>query len=566
MPVESPYWAGRPYFSSFYPEADDPGPGVRPADGRPGVHRARLGALGRITTYTVDVPVLPLKVDLEDAATLRKQIRQLTDATSAYLVTTDSQLPSALARADDGRELVRIAAPLAVTQLVLLSWWTLYLVVGSATEERSPELGLAKLRGLTARQTRRFGLAEVFLLLLIAAPLGTLIGYLAVRGSARRVFAPGTEVVFTWPVLVTVLIAVAGGLVTAALSSRQVFRRPVSDLLRRVPPRRAGRGAGLIDGVVLVLAIAGVVQLVSDRGGQPSPVALLGPGMVAVAGGLLAARLLVRVARRRTTMSLARGRAAGVVGWAGVARRPGTSRIASVLAVATCLLLVGVQAWTVAERNRAERSAAETGAEVVLQVRATDPRALLDAVRAADPDGGYAMAAVQVTTSAQEPKLLAVDATRADRVLSWGAPDAGPSRPVRETLLPELADPVRLAPGRLAVTVDLQELESPSPLRLTARLDENGRSERVELGQLRSRPAHLPGRAARRLHRRRLPAGRAGRRPPGHRHRERHRDPADRVAGAHARRRRCGRAAGRLVPGAERVAAGRADPRRAAGR
>ena len=96
------------------------------------------------------------------------------------------------------------------------------------------------------------------------------------------------------------------------------------------------------------------------------------------------------------------------------------------------------------------------------------------------------MAAVQVTTSAQEPKLLAVDATRADRVLSWGAPDAGPSHPVRETLLPDLADPVRLAPGRLAVTVDLQDLESPSPLRLTARLDENGRSERIELGQLRS--------------------------------------------------------------------------------
>ena len=250
VPVESPYWAGRPYFSSFYPEAairslESVPPTADPVFVGPG-----SAALGRITTYTVDVPVLPLKVDLEDAATLRRQIRPLTDATSAYLVTTDSQLPSALARADDGRELVRIAAPLAVTQLVLLSWWTLYLVVGSATEERSPELGLAKLRGLTARQTRRFGLAEVFLLLLIAAPLGTLIGYLAVRGSARRIFAPGTEVVFTWPVLVTVLIAVAGGLVTAALSSRQVFRRPVSELLRRVPPRRAGRGAGLVDGVV----------------------------------------------------------------------------------------------------------------------------------------------------------------------------------------------------------------------------------------------------------------------------------------------------------------------------
>ncbi len=485
VPVESAYWAGRPYFSSYYPEATTRSLESVPPTADPVFVGPGTATLGRITTYTVDIPVRPLQVQLEDAATLRQQIRRLSNVSAGYLVTTYSQLPAALARADDGRELVRIAAPLAVTQLVLLSWWTLYLVVGSATEERSPEIGLAKLRGMAAPQTRRFGLAEIFLLLLLAAPLGTLVGYLAVRGSARRVFAPGTEVVFTWPVLLTVLAAVAGGLVTAALSSRQVFRRPVSELLRRVPPRRAGKRAGLVEGVVLVLAVAGVVQLVSDRGGRPSPVALLGPGMVAVAGGLLAARLLVRVARRRTAVSLARGRAAGLVGWAGVARRPGTSRIASVLAVATCLLLVGVQGWTVAERNRVERSEAETGAQVVLQVRAADPRALLDAVRAADPDGGYAMAAVQVTTSNQEAQMVAVDATRADRVLAWGSTEARPSRSVQQTLLPRLPAPLRLEPGRLAVTVELTQVDSPSPLRLTARLDEHGVFERVTLGELR---------------------------------------------------------------------------------
>ena len=207
------------------------------------------------------------------------------------------------------------------------------------------------------------------------------------------------------------------------------------------------RAAGLVDGVVVVLAIAGVVQLVSDRGGRPSPVALLGPGMVAVAGGLLAARILVRVARRRTTVSMERGRAAGVVGWAGVARRPGTARIASVLAVATCLLLVGVQAWTVAERNRAERSGAETGAEVVLQVRAPSSQALLDAVRAADPSGGYAMAAVQVSSDNQATQLLAVDAQPRRPGARVGRPRRRPVAPVSETLHPPLADAVAAAAG-----------------------------------------------------------------------------------------------------------------------
>jgi putative ABC transport system permease protein len=547
VPVESAYWAGRPYFSTYYPEATTRELESVPPTADPVFVGLGTAKLGQITTYTVDVPVRPLKVQLEDAATLRKQIRRLSNTTAGYLVTTYSQLPAALARADDGRELVRIAAPLAVTQLVLLSWWTLYLVVGSATEERSPEIGLAKLRGMAGPQTRRFGLAEVFLLLLLAAPLGTLVGYLAVRGSARRVFAPGTEVVFTWPVLLTVLAAVAGGLVTAALSSRQVFRRPVSELLRRVPPRRAGKRAGLVDGVVLVLAVAGVVQLVSDRGGRPSPVALLGPGMVAVAGGLLAARLLVRVARRRTAVSLARGRAAGTVGWAGVARRPGTSRIASVLAVATCLLLVGVQAWTVAERNRVERSEAETGAQVVLQVRAAGPRAVLDAVRAADPDGGYAMAAVQVTTSNQEPQMVAVDATRADRVIGWGSPASRPSRSVaRGDRRPHRGgQPLAVAPHRPAGRA--RHLRAGAAGRAAAWL------------------AHLRRRPAGRLHRCRLPAGGAGSRPPGHRHRQRHGQPADRGRRAGSRRRRPGRAARRQLSGAQRVAPRAADHRWARG-
>jgi hypothetical protein len=265
--VQSAYWAGRPYFSVFYPQATPFGAdGENPPVADPTFVGPGGAKLGRITTYLVDVPVMPSRVSLNDGPVLRQEIRELADKATAYQLNVSSQLPASLGRADDGRKLVRIAAPLAVTQLVLLSWWTLYLVVGSATEERSPELGLAKLRGLTARQTRRFGLAEIFLLLLVAAPLGTVLGYLAVRGSASRAFAPGTQVVVTWSVLLTVLGTVAGGLVVAAISSRAVFRRPVSELLRRVPPRRAGRRAGLVEGVVVVLSIAGAVQLVCSCG------------------------------------------------------------------------------------------------------------------------------------------------------------------------------------------------------------------------------------------------------------------------------------------------------------
>ena len=242
VPVESPYWAGRPYFSSFYPEATIRSLESVPPTADPVFVGPGSAALGQITTYTVDVPVLPLKVDLEDAATLRQQIRSLTDATSAYLVTTDSQLPAALRRADDGRELVRIAAPLAVTQLVLLSWWTLYLVVGSATEERSPgaRAGEAARADRPADPPVRAGRGVPAAAGRGAArhadrlPRGARVGPADLRAGHRGASSPGR-------CSLTVLIAVAGGLVTAALSSRQVFRRPVSELLRRVPSAAGGQ-------------------------------------------------------------------------------------------------------------------------------------------------------------------------------------------------------------------------------------------------------------------------------------------------------------------------------------
>ncbi len=500
VPVDNAVWVGRPWFTAFFPHSFPRGLGEVPPTADPAFLGPGSADPAEINAYVVDVPLNPQRITLADTALVRRQVARTTVVLTRDGLSTESRIPSVLDRAAVGRSLVRVAAPLAVTQLVLLSWWTLYLVVGSATEERSPELGLARLRGLAPRQTRTFGLAEVFLLLLVAAPLGTVLGWLLVRAAAGRVFAPGTVVTLTstsLSVVLTVAIASLGGLLTAALAARTVLRRPVSELLRRVPPRRAGRGAGIVEAVVVVLAIAGVVQLASDRGGRPSPVALLGPGMIAVAGGLLAGRLLVRVARRRTTAALARGRVAGVGGWAAIARRPGTARIASVVAVATCLLLVGVQAWSVAERNRHERAAAETGAEVVLHVLAPGPESLLREVRAADPGGTYAMAAVAVRSSNQQAQLLAVDASRADRVVAWGAPRARPTRTLRSVLLPPLPAPLAVNGGRLTVDLDAQSVTSPSPLLLTARVGWDAtpasRSERVTLGPVAVGPRTYSG-------------------------------------------------------------------------
>jgi hypothetical protein len=484
--VANSYWVGQPYFTEFFPRAVPRGlpTNTLPPVADPVFVGQGTAATAKITGYTIDVPVLANQVRLDDAPTLTGQVRQLNQFLSAYQLTAVTQLPSALTQADRGRDLVRISSPLAVTQLVLLAWWTLFLVVGAATEERSPELGLAKLRGLSQGQTGRFGLAEIVLLLVLAAPLGTVAGYVAVRAAAPHVFAPGTDVVLTSSVLLTVAIALSGGVVTAALAARRVFRRPVGDLLRRVPSRGSGRRGTVLEGIVITLAIAGIAQLVSDRGGRPSPVALLAPGMVAVVGGLVASRLLVGIARNGAVRAVQRGKAARLIGWCGLARRPGTARIASVLAIATCLMLIGVEAWTVAERNRVERSSAEVGAAVVLDVRAADSTALLTAVRDADPAGHYAMAAVEVDASNQQDTVLAVDASRADRIMRWGPPDAKPAHSIRSIIAPPGPPSILLRPGRVEVTATVTRLQSPSPLSMTMRLDRAGAPILLPLGSL----------------------------------------------------------------------------------
>ena len=98
--------------------------------------------------------------------------------------------------------------------------------------------------------------------------------------------------------------------------------------------------------------------------------------------------------------------------------------------------------------------------------------------------------------------MLAVDSTRADRVLAWGAPDAGPAGGIESTLAPgRPCRPCTLQPGPVEVDVDLQEMRSPSPLTLVGQARRAGR-----LRVPRARPAapgraHLPRRGAGRVRR-----------------------------------------------------------------
>ena len=217
------------------------------------------------------------------------------------------------------------------------------------------------------------------------------------------------------------------------------------------------------------------------------------PGMVALGGAMLAARAVRLLARRRAARSLDAGRPAAILGWAGVLRRTGVARTTGVLTAAIALLLVGVQAWSVAGRERAVRAGAENGAAVVLAAQASSPRVLLDAVRAVDPGGDEAMAVVRLPGGDTNPTVLAVDAARADRVLAFGHQDpgglasilrpgasgaAGPSGPSGSAGAAVLPETLLLRPGVVEVAMRVDALTSPSPLTASVTVERPGTVER----------------------------------------------------------------------------------------
>jgi hypothetical protein len=146
-----------------------------------------------------------------------------------------------------------------------------------------------------------------------------------------------------------------------------------------------------------------VYQGRGEAGGQESVFALLAPGLVGLAVALLIARLLPLAATRTGGAAIRAGRPDVALTALHLARRPGTHRVFAVLAVVAAVFTTTTFAWHTASVGWARRAAQELGAPRVLTVRAANSSALLAAVRAADPDGRYAMAVARTDGPGREP-------------------------------------------------------------------------------------------------------------------------------------------------------------------
>ncbi|GAA1659693.1 hypothetical protein GCM10009765_06310 [Fodinicola feengrottensis] len=500
---EEPYWLAQPYFDFRLVNLDRETTiqGVDAVFG--GEHL--LGGLPGELTVVADVAMRVDQVRLDDIDRLLGKYAGVESTMKGSGYAVSEQLQTVVDPVTVGRRLVALSIPLVAAELVLIAWFVLMLVVSDATDVRGPEIALARLRGHRGRSVTAFGLAESLLLVLAAGPVGLLLGLLATELVARGLLASGIHVELRLPVWVVAGLALAGALVAAAIAGRRVLGLSVADLLRRVPARRHGLRAGIADGIVVALAVAALVQLLTDRGRSASPLALVAPAMVAVVMGIGAARLLPLLARWQRITARTRANLVGMLGWTPLERRASGRRSILVVTVAVALLFFSSIAWDTAASDRQARAAAEVGADRVLTVRASSELDLLQAVRKADPTGQYAMAAVQfaVGQSGSVNAVLGVDSSRLAAVARWDR--GGLTEPVaaiaQALSKPAPATPLLMHGPELALRVVGDQLKSARPLTLEVSLrDNHGQPVNVPMGALRQGAqtlrAPLPGCAA----------------------------------------------------------------------
>ena len=419
----------------------------------------------------------------------------LTDQGSAYsFARYDNALPDLLERIERSRDISRQIVPVAALPLVGLCWLVIFLAVAHGAGARRHEQALVALRG--SPRLARWWLAsgESLIAIAVGAPLGYLIGTVAVAATADARFDAGWSLATAPGAITSALVAVAGAVIVGLLALRRDLAAPVVELLRRVPSRTGAWRSLAVEASAVVLAVVAALQL---RGFDGSLVGLgtLVPGLVALALAVVAGRLLTPVAARVGRVAIRRGRLGVGLGALHLARRPGAQRLFVLLAVAVALLGFATIAVDVAARARADRAAVETGGDRVLRLATTDAVTLRRAVREVDPSGAFAMA-VAPLGSADRPTVLLADTRALAAVTAW-RPDFGPypADEVARRLRPSTTEPLTVRDGVLTLTVDQEVAPADVQARLTVLLRPLAGGPPIRAGT----GALLPGRREYRL-------------------------------------------------------------------
>ncbi|RZT77362.1 FtsX-like permease family protein [Micromonospora violae] len=417
--VQDPYWLGEEFIRP--PAADTTSTSI-PGSAEDAIFSAESSPLVDddviLFRSTADLYATERLLDGRSVPDLRATIAVLERDGGREGYGAGNSLPSLLDRVTLQRDQLADGVALGAGLLVLLCWLVLFVAVGSATDQRRPEQGLLVLRGVQRRRLWALAIGEHAVPVLVAIPLGCLAGLAAADLLAARALPTHADVAVDATTIVFATIGAVGALAAVLLAQARMMSAPVVDLLRRVPARVRGWRATIGDVVAVSIAVAAVVQLRS--GGSPSGLALVAPIAGALAAGVLLARVAMLAGAAVGAALLARGRTAVGLALVQVARQPRFRPLIALLTVAVAMLAFTVATSEVASVAYRDRSVVESGAPRVVEVDAASRAHLLAAVRAVDPEGGFAMAAVVSGTPAGAgTPLLAVDS---DRLATVAAP------------------------------------------------------------------------------------------------------------------------------------------------
>ncbi|MFF5296036.1 FtsX-like permease family protein [Paractinoplanes globisporus] len=373
------------------------------------------------------------------------------------------------------RRTVLTGVLVALAQLLVLAWFALAMAGRLTGRDRREDAGLLKLRGATRGGLMRLTAGQHVPPLLLGAAIGLPIGI-----AAAWLVAGDLPVRAEWWIALVmsvgaVLAVAAGGLLVLTGTDALAHRAPVIALLRRVPSLRRDWRSRFVDLAFLLLAAGAVYQ--ARTGGPTSGLGVAAPALVALAVGLLLARLLRWVTDRAGGAAIRAGRVRLGLTAVQVSRQPGTDRVLALLVVAVALLALTAGGLSAARQERVARADVELGAARVLTVRADSRTHLLAAVREADPGGRQAMAVVVDT--AADPPVLAVDSSRLAAVATHGsdfAPLAAAARAIGDT---------PLITGRTLTVRLTRDTAGPALLGAILRHEGTGDGLRVEFRGLR---------------------------------------------------------------------------------
>jgi putative ABC transport system permease protein len=259
--------------------------------------------------------------------------------------------------------------------------------------------------------------------------------------------------------------AAAAAVLAAVLAERRQLLSPVAELLRRAPGVAGGARALAAEAAVALLAVIAGLQLFLS-GGTLAGIGTFAAALIILACALIGARALLPAVTRYARRALA-GRRLGVA-LAGyqLSRRPGAARLFALLVAAVAVTGYAACAVDVATRDRTVVSTVGTGAARVLSIGPVNRSTLLSAVRAVDPSGRYAMAAVTVPGTPGVPAQLGVDTTRLAGTAFWPA-QSGSAATVAAQLRPPAPAPVTLAGRDVTADVTTRGLDPGKPVKLS---------------------------------------------------------------------------------------------------